>query len=189
MGGRRPSSIDRLPPEAREALNTWLRDPGLTKEESTDRTNALLAEIGVDHRISHSAVNRYSQRMEKIGAKLRQSREVSEMWIANLGSQPQGQLGKLINEMIRTMAFETGAALAESGDPVPPKVLKDLALAVQRLESAANMNEERERKIRDEERARVLAEAAEKVEAVSHSGGGMSRESVDTIKREILGIR
>jgi hypothetical protein len=188
MGGRRPSSIDRLPPAAREALNAWLRDPGITQEETTDRTNELLAEIGVDYRISKSAVNRYAMRMEQIGAKLRQSREVSEMWIANLGSQPQGQLGKLINEMIRTMAFETAGALAESGDPVPPKVLKELALAVQRLESAANMNEERERKIRVEERQRVISEAASKVEDVGKSGG-MTRESIDTIKREILGIR
>lgn len=184
----RKSSIDKLPPDARAALNAWLRDAALTQEETTERVNALLEEIGVDHRVSKSAVNRYSVRMEQIGAKLRQSREISEMWIANLGSQPQGQLGKLINEMIRTMAFETGAALAESGDPVPPAMLKDLALAVQRLESAANMNEERERKIRVEERQRVIAEAAGKVEDVARSGG-MSRESIDTIKREILGIR
>jgi hypothetical protein len=110
------------------------------------------------------------------------------MWIANLGSQPQGQLGKLINEMIRTMAFETGAALAESDEPVAPAILKDLALAVQRLESAANMNEERERKVRDEERKRVVAEAAERVESAGHQGG-MSQASIDTIKREILGMR
>ncbi|MEZ5571189.1 MAG: DUF3486 family protein [Halioglobus sp.] len=184
----RKSSIDKLPQEVREALNAWLRDAALTQEETTDRTNTLLAEIGVDFRISKSAVNRYSQRMEQIGAKIRQSREVSEMWIANLGSQPQGQLGKLINEMIRTMAFEASAALAESGDPVPPKILKDLALAVQRLESAANMNEDRERKVRAEERQRVVEEAATKVEQAGNQGG-MSRESIDTIKREILGIR
>jgi len=186
--GRRPSTIDRLPKEAREALNAWLRDPAISQAETTERTNALLAEIGVDHRISKTAVNRYSQRMEQIGAKLRQSREVSEMWIANLGSQPQGQLGKLINEMIRTMAFETGAALAESNEPVPPAILKDLALAVQRLESAANMNEDRERKVRIEERQRVVEEAATRVEAAGNQGG-MSRESIETIKREILGIR
>jgi uncharacterized protein YhaN len=184
----RKSSIDKLPQDARAALNAWLRDAALTQEEITDRTNELLAELGIDHRISKSAVNRYSQRMEAIGAKLRQSREVSEMWIANLGSQPQGQLGKLINEMIRTMAFETGAALAESDEPVAPAILKDLALAVQRLESAANMNEERERKVRDEERKRVVAEAAERVESAGHQGG-MSQASIDTIKREILGMR
>lgn len=188
MGGPTPSTIDKLPQAARDALNAWLRDPALTQNEATDRVNALLAEIGVDYRISKSAVNRYSQRMEKIGAKLRQSREVANMWVSNLGSQPQGQLGKLINEMIRTMCFETGAALAESGDPVPPKVLKELALAVQRLESAANMNEERERKIRAAERQRVIEEAASRVDDVGKHGG-MTRESIDTIKREILGIR
>lgn len=184
----RQSSIDKLPPEVREALNAWLRDPAITQQETADRTNALLEEIGVDHRVSRSAVNRYSQKMEEIGAKLRQSREVAEMWVANLGSEPQGKVGKLINEMIRMMAFETGAALAEGAEPVPPKLLKDLALTVQRLESAANMNEERERKIRVEERQRVIAEATAKVEEAAGTGG-MTRESIDTIKREILGIR
>lgn len=185
---KRRSSIDKLPPEAREALNTFLRDPTLTQQESTDRTNALLEELGVDHRVSKSAVNRYSMRMEEIGAKLRQSREISEMWIANLGSQPAGKLGKLINEMIRMMAFETGAAMAESGEPVPPKMLKDLALAVQRLESAANMNEERERKIRAQAREEALAEAAETIEAASESAG-LTKAAARKIKDEILGIR
>jgi chromosome condensin MukBEF ATPase and DNA-binding subunit MukB len=50
------------------------------------------------------------------------------------------------------------------------------------------MNEERERKVRDEERKRVVAEAAERVESAGHQGG-MSQASIDTIKREILGMR
>ncbi len=185
---RRPSSIDKLPAEIREELNSFLRDPSITQEQATDRTNDLLAELGIDYRVSKSSVNRYSMRMESIGAKLRQSREISEMWIANLGSQPQGQLGKLVNEMIRTMAFETSAHLAESEDPVPPKALKELALTVQRLESAANMNAERERKIKKQARDEALEEAAEKVEKI---GGkvGLSQKRVDEIKRDILGIR
>ncbi|WP_156182845.1 phage protein Gp27 family protein [Marinobacter subterrani] len=44
---------------------------------------------GHEERLSKSAVNRYAVRMNQVGEKLRQSREVAEMWIAKLGAQPQ----------------------------------------------------------------------------------------------------
>lgn len=180
-----PSSIDLLPQEAREALHAWLRDPAITQLEATSRTNALLEEIGVDHRVTKSAVNRYSIKMEDVGARLRQAREVSEMWIANLGSQPQGQLGKLLNEIVRTMAFETTMAAADSGKPLPPKMIKDLALAIQRLESAANMNEEREKKIRDEERTRAAEAAAQAIEKKGKTAG-VSKDGIAAMQAAIM---
>ena len=167
----RKSSIDKLPKQIRDQLNDYLRDNRLTQQDVADRTNALLEAMNVDHRVSRSAVNRYSMKMEQIGAKIRQSRQMAEHWIGSVGSVPQGEVGKLINEIIRTMAFETSVAMADSEDPVSPKMLKDLALAVQRLESAANMNEERERKIRALAREEALAEAAESIEAAQVSSG------------------
>ena len=89
----RPSSIDGLPEQAREALHTWLRDPGITQKEAAQRTNALLEELGLPQRVTRQAVNRYDLRMREVGEKLRQSRQVSEQWIAKLGSAPGGKLG------------------------------------------------------------------------------------------------
>ncbi len=56
----RPSTILRLPPEVRQALDRWLDEPGATQTEATERTNALLAERYPEYApVSRRAVNRY----------------------------------------------------------------------------------------------------------------------------------
>lgn len=184
----RQSTIQKLPPDALTALQDFLRDPALTQAEAAERTNDLLVEMGVDYRISISAVNRYSQRMEEVGSRLRQSREVAEMWIAKLGNAPQGKLGALTNEIIRTLAFETSIVVQDGGidlDNAPEvvKMIRDLAIAQEKLEKAATENEKRETEIRKQ----AAAEAAETA-AKSATKAGLSKEKVKQLKAEILGI-
>lgn len=188
----RPSTIDRLPPDILEQLQALLRDPRVTQLEATAKINAILEADGHPERVSKSAVNRYALRMAEVGAKLRQSREVAEMWIGKLGAAPQGQIGHLINEILRTLAFDLTLKLQE-GDLTPesmPEViemLKSLSLSVVRLEQAATANVKREEEIRKQARARAAEEAAAVAEK-SLATQGMSRESIAAIKREILGI-
>lgn len=185
----RPSSIDTLPAEVREALHAWLRDPGITQIEAVDRTNALLDEIGIEKRVTKSSVNRYHMRMEEVGAKLRQSRQVAEMWIAKLGAQPQGQVGHLVNEILRTLAFDLTLTLQQGeidpeSAPEIAKVLKNMAIAMERLEKAASENVKREAEIR----ASAQREAADAAEKVAKQGG-LSEDSVQALRRAILGVR
>ena len=65
MPRRRPSSIDRLPKKVRTAIYKWLCDPSLIQAEVLLRTNVLLANLGIDQKISRTALNRYSLRMRK----------------------------------------------------------------------------------------------------------------------------
>ena len=83
----RKSSIDLLPAEIRDALNDLLRDPAISQLKATQRVNELLEAEGQEP-VSKSAVNRYSQRMDAIGEKMRQSRQIADMWIGKLGNQP-----------------------------------------------------------------------------------------------------
>lgn len=179
----RASSIDKLPTEIRDALHELLRDPAVNQLEATQRVNRLLDEEQSDVRVSKSAVNRYSQRMDKVGEKMRQSRQVAEMWIGKLGNQPQGQVGKLLNEFTRTMAFETALELSEGEEPVPPKLLKELSLAIKHLEQASSVNEKREREIRSQ-----MAEEANKAIDIAAKAQGLTTDSVNLIKQQILGI-
>jgi len=179
----RASTINLLPADILEQLQELLRDPRVTQMDATAEINAILEQQGHDDRVSKSAVNRYSLKMEEVGSKLQQSREMAAMWIGKLGNAPQGQVGKLINEIIRTMAFDTAMHMSEGEDPVPPKMLAQLALAVQRLESAASMNEERDAKIRKQ----ATVDAADVAEK-SLSKQGMSKEAVQAIKNDILGL-
>lgn len=170
------SSIDRLPEDIREQFHTLLRDPRVTQLEATRRINEILQEDGSPERLSKSAVNRYAQRMEEVGAKLRQSREVAKMWIGRLGAEPQGETGKLLNEMIRALAFETTMDMSEGVDPVEPRMLRDLAIAVEKLEKAASENVKRDNEIR----AKVLEDAAKAVEK------GASAEEIRALREQYL---
>lgn len=179
----RPSTIERLPADILAQLQALLRDPRVSQLEATARINAILEEDGHPDRVSKSAVNRYSLRMEEVGTRLRQTREVAEMWIGRLGSEPAGDVGKLLNEMIRGLAFDATMHLSESDEPVPPKLLRELSVAVERLERAARENTRHE----DELRKRATEEAAERAAGAAKKRG-LSAEAVDAIRREILGV-
>ncbi|MDO4776301.1 MAG: DUF3486 family protein [Cardiobacteriaceae bacterium] len=175
------NSIKSLPPALLEQLQEWLRDPAITQIEATERLNALLAEIGEPPR-SKSAVNRYAMKMSEVGAKIQQSREIADMWIAKFGNAPQGKVGALLNELVRNLAFETALHMSEDEEPAHPGALKELAQAIEKLERASTINDKRQREI---EQA-ALAKAAAKVEATAKSQG-LSDEAVALIKQKILG--
>lgn len=184
----RASSIEQLPPDILEQLQALLRDPRISQLDATERINAVLADKG-EELVSKSAVNRYAVRMDQVGERLRQSRAVAEMWIAKLGAQPQGQLGHLINEMLRTLAFDLTLKLQDGeidAESLPGLIdmLKHLSLSVMRLEKAASENVKREQDIREQARA----EAADMAEKVAKQGG-LSAESVQELRRAILGVK
>lgn len=180
----RASSISQLPADVLEQLQELLRDPRVSQLEATAQINKILQQDGHADRVSKSAVNRYSLRMEEVGQRMRHSREMAQMWIGKLGSQPQGQVGKLLNEFIRTLAFETSLKMAEGEDPVPPKMLNQLALAVQRLEAAAGMNEKREAELKRRAREEAAAELEKKVGSES---GVITPERLREIIKEAYG--
>lgn len=184
----RKSSIEVLPQDIVDKLHDLLRDPRINQMDATAKINAVLAEQGHEDRVSKSAVNRYAQRMEQVGKKLRESREIAKIWIGKLGSEPQGETGKLINEMIRTMVFELVFKLQQENidvDDAPElaKMIKNLTEGVERLERAATVNHDRDEKIRHKARQ----EAAEKAAKIAKKGG-MSQSTVDEIKAGILGV-
>jgi len=178
----RASSIDLLPYEFREKLNALLRDPRVSQLEAAAAVNKMLATADEQMRVSKSAVNRYSMKMDAIGKKLKQSREISNMWIAKLGSQPQGQVGLLLNEVVRNLAFDTAIALSKDEEPVPPKLIKELAFAIEKLERATSENDKRTAQIRQQARE----EAAEEL-TTELKNDGISSEVENSIRRILLG--
>jgi len=186
MGKKQQSSIDRLPDDIRTRLNDLLRDPRVTQLDAVRRINVILGEGDHPEQLSKSAVNRYAVRMEEVGAKLRETREVAKMWIGKLGSEPQGEVGKLLNEMVRTLAFKMAmrASEAEDDEPIDPKLLKSLAISVHRLERAAKDNADLEEKIRKQ----ALTEAADAVEETARQQG-LSDKDARFWREKVLGIK
>ncbi|ENS2338222.1 DUF3486 family protein [Escherichia coli] len=181
----RLSKVDLLPDSIREQLHQMLREKRHTQEEIREAINALIDEHNLpeEMQLSRTGLNRYAIRMEKVGAKIRASREMAEVWAAKLGSAPTSDVGKLLMEFVKTLAFETSMSMAEDDKPVAPKALGQLALVAQRLEAAAMTSHKREKAIREA----FAQEMAEKTEELVRTGG-LSGGAADTIKREILGI-
>lgn len=184
----RPSTIERLPPDILEQLHTLLRDPRITQLDATARINAILEDDGIEERVSKSAVNRYAVKMGEVGERLRESRQVAEMWIAKLGAAPQGQVGHLVNEILRTLAFDLSLKLQngelnEESMPGTIKMLKEMSLSVMRLERASSENVKREQEIRDQARRQL----EEKVDAQTQGGKPITAEAFKQMMREAYG--
>ncbi|MDE0705698.1 MAG: DUF3486 family protein [Rhodospirillaceae bacterium] len=187
----RPSSIRRLPPELRERLDEWLRDQSLTQQEAAAQLNEHLSARELPP-VSRSAVNRYAMSMEKVGERMRQSREMADVWIAKLGSQPSGKVGQLIIDMLKTLVYEVNLKLQDveldsESMPGVTRQLRELSLTAQRLEQASYRNEKRESEVRERAR-REAAEAAAEAAGEAASEQGLSAETVGLIKRKILGV-
>ncbi len=182
-----PSTIDRLPEDILLQLQQLLQDPRVTQLDATAKINKVLEAEGHPERISKSAVNRYAVKMEEVGAKLRQSREVAQMFISQVGAAPQGQTGLLINEMLRSMAFELSLKMQEADVEDPEAMsatigqLKNLALTMQRLEQSATINVKRESEIRKQ----AVEQAADKAADVAQAAG-VSAETIQRIRRDVL---
>lgn len=179
----RASTIQTLPDDIKSRLDDMLRDSGTTQQDIVDEVNAMLDEAGVEKQVSKSALNRYSTRMETMGAKIRESREVAEMWVAKLGSKPTGEVGQVLIEMLRSMAFDATLHAGQDEDPVSPQFIKELALGIMRLEKAAETSSKRESEIRKA----FAKEAADKT-AETLASSGMSANTIIEIKRQILGV-
>ncbi|HCJ7758087.1 TPA: DUF3486 family protein [Citrobacter freundii] len=182
----RLSKIDLLPDTIREQLHQMLREKRHTQEEIRAAINELIDnhDLPDDMQLSRTGLNRYAVRMEQVGAKIRASREMAEIWAAKLGTAPTSDVGKLLMEFVKTLAFETSMSLAEKeGTTVEPKALGQLALVAQRLEAAAMTSHKREKEIRKafaEELAKKTDELAKRA--------GLTSDSASLIKREILGL-
>ena len=83
----RKSTLRRLPPEIRAEINRILSEGRLTLDELLEH----LRSIGVEG-VSRSALGRQKQKIDKIAAKLRQSREMTEALVREIGQGHQGDV-------------------------------------------------------------------------------------------------
>ena len=149
-----PSNIDRLPAEAREALDGWLRDPAITQTEATERVNELLETSGQSElRVSRDAVGRYRRRLREDDETLRQSREIGKVLTDKFNSAAAGQAGHLVLHMLRVLTFDLTSRLRdrEFDDQPLPTVIKaagKITRMTHRLERSSEIAARREREIK-----------------------------------------
>lgn len=188
-----PSTIDRLPPDVRKALDGWIYDPAISQTEATERVNALLGEVAPDHPpVSRQAVNRYDLSVRKVKEKILRSREIARLVIADVGSRPSGEVGQMVTEMVKAIIVDVNMLLQDieldAGSlPGVTRNVRELSLAIERLQRAEKLNEERESEVRERAR-REAAEAAAGAAERAVAGKGLSAETVAEIRKQVLGV-
>lgn len=125
--------------------------------------------------------------MEDVGSRLRRSREIASALGGKAGLEGQGQMGQVVNELLRSLLYDLSAQVQTEGllggEEMAATIdqLKGLALTMHRLESAANLNLKREAEIRKQ----ALADAADKVEETAQQAG-VSAETIQKIRSDVL---
>ncbi|MCE9679604.1 DUF3486 family protein [Shewanella sp. AS1] len=180
--GRR-SKVDLLPDDIRKRLDSGLRDGSITQMELLEEVNALIKAAGLpeEQQLSRAGINRYATKMEAVGKSLREMREITQVWTAELGDKPTGEVTKLILEMARSQLFK--ALLNQDGEAADVGMIKEAMLAVQRLESAAMASHKREKEIR-----KLFAEEAANAVEQEAKAAGLTEEAAEVLRNKILGI-
>ena len=135
------SSIERLPPELREAVDAAIAD-GATIDEIAD---LIRGEGGA---CSRSAVGRYTKNIRDLILRQQETDRANEMWVRALGERPEGRAGLILIETLRTMTLSTMAEFSQvAGTPVPTQEeLARLSLILKRIEGTDKLRLAREQR-------------------------------------------
>ena len=171
------STIARLDPRLKEAVDRAVREGRATIDEIVARSSLWEA------RSLARRVGRYVQSGARTMERYREAQEVASVWVRKMEETPDGDVGRLNAELLRTVAFQVLSALGDNDAEVKPNEIMLLARAIKDLASADKTSTDRELRVRRE----VAQKAAQQAVSAARKGG-LSSEQAEDIRREILRI-
>ncbi len=178
----RKSSLRRLPPEILAEINRLLSDGRFTLDEILEHLRGM----GVSS-ISRSALGRQKQKIDKVAAKLRQSREMTEALVRELGPDvAEGQQGRVLVEVLRRLVFdylEKRLTAEDEEQDIDNQGFFFLAKALKEMSQANRLDQDFEAKVRE----RVAREMEKKLEnatarAAEESDGLSPQEVLERVR-------
>lgn len=184
-GRGRLSFIDQLPDACRDDVD-WaieeLKGRKRTQEEIREEFNLRLLSKGADP-VSKTAFNRYSLKLAKHFAAMMQVRAAAAAVAEKFDEEPDGDVGLLIGETIKTLIYEAVSDVPMDDASASLKMLGQAAHALQRLEQARGINI----KTAALKREKFVKDAAEQVEKAMKQKG-LGPETIEAVKKAILGV-
>lgn len=189
-GRGRLSSFETLPTEA-EGVVSWAAMELAARErtqtdiyaEFASRCEALMAEHRGELEFdipAFSSFNRFSIRQARLSKRLTETREIVAVLAQKHDAKASDDLTIIAGEMIKSVVLHM---LGDGADGVAPKELKALADAFRAAQMAQNLSSDR----RTKEDAKLAARVTEAVDTVAKAAG-MTKETAEKIKSEILGV-
>lgn len=185
-GRGRLSSIDTLPEEAEPAVHRAfqaLTDRKKPQAQILRVLNMELEAIGAKP-ISKSAFNRKALWLASYGRQLEQAREIASVWSERLDETPDGDVGMLLGETLKTMIFDVMAEASLSKKSPSMVMLGVAAEALRNLEKAREISVTTRVKIERD----FVRDAKKAVDRVAKEKG-LSKDTISAIKSQILGVR
>jgi hypothetical protein len=178
----RTPKIRRWPQALRDTLDELVR-AGRTIEEIL----ATLQSIGAPD-VSRATVGRWKQRAEQNFARYREAQEVAGAWVTKLGAEPGSDVGRLLQEILKTLAFQTMSDMGDGEKSVEARDLMFLAKALRDLSGAQKTSVDTEaqlRKAADIEMQKRTAAAAD-VAVKEAKKAGLSAETTEQMRNILL---
>ncbi|MCW5223508.1 DUF3486 family protein [Verminephrobacter aporrectodeae subsp. tuberculatae] len=177
----RRSSIEGLPEEVRRWLERALAQSNFGGYVALED---MLRERG--YAISKSAIHRHGQKIERRFAAIRASTEVARL-LTEGASDDQDARSEAMIALVQSEMFDSIINLQEASDEDidPAKRIGLLSCAAKNIATLARASVN-QKKFRLEVQARAEVAAAN-VEKIAQKGG-LSAQSVEKLRREILGI-
>ncbi|TAD86530.1 MAG: DUF3486 family protein [Alphaproteobacteria bacterium] len=181
--GRR-SSLELISPALLDEINRQL-DAGYTLDQVVAHIQAMGGEV------SRSAIGRHKLARQRTLARLRDAQAAAKEWLHVLKADAESDVGQLLAEMVKVLAFRTVSEAEDEGETVDPKSLLMLAKTLQSLASADQARDKLIAAAVKRAREEAAAEAAAKVEAVLDEvsvSAGLSATTVAALKAQFLGL-
>ncbi|MGE0256899.1 MAG: phage protein Gp27 family protein [Alphaproteobacteria bacterium] len=182
MGKR--GMIASLPADTKKRVDEFLAERPRGVNEFRDW---LADEIGLD--IGRSTAHEYQQDFERVAARLRQRREITEAVTKNLGEAAvQGKQGRLLVETLGGLIFDVLSKI-ENGETLSSQDFYFLSKSIKELAQSARLSQDFETKIAE----RVAKEAAERAvkaagEQAEKLGVRLTPEALRIIREQVYGI-
>lgn len=175
--------ISQLPNEIRSEIDKMLIASGFGGYEDLEQT--ILSEHGV--KVGKSTLHRYGQKLERRIAAIKASTEAAKA-IAAAAPDDADQRSSAVISLVQSDLFEALLDLQEAEDesvdtPERIKLLSRAAQAIARIGHASVGQKKWEAEIRNQ----ANKDAAERM-AASAKRHGMSQDTIQAIRRDILGV-
>lgn len=177
----RPSSIDQLPTEVREAIGSW-RAAGLT----IDAIRGALDEA-YDIEVPRATLGRHTQKLDRLREKLQESRHIAEALKDRMPDGAESQQMRLLCELMAAGMFN---ALSDA-DELDARDQMFLSSALRNIAQTLRTDAgylETVRKTAAEAAAETAREAAASAAAAVGEREGLSAETLRRIRQEIYGL-
>lgn len=139
-------------PEVKKKIDELAKNKALTQEQITQAANAHALDVG-EEGVGKSTVNRYLMSFNEVMKKREESTLVAKQWISRMGDIPDGDYGRAMVEILRTLSFDLSIAASQKGLgedlPGTVRMVKDLSVMIERVERAASENQKRLARIND----------------------------------------